>query len=88
MKGDEIDKSGGVNENDLKSGQKHWIIVLQEMTLEKLNVVFLLKAYLVFSDNLHNDKCKIHLLDPDRSHMIGKTCRWNQPIYLTGGITV
>lgn len=40
MKGGKIDKSGGVSENDLKSGQKHRIIVLQEMTLEKLNVTF------------------------------------------------
>lgn len=55
-KGDKIDKSGGVSENDLKSGQKHWIIVLQETILEKLNVFFfLLKGYFVFSYNLHND---------------------------------
>ena len=40
MEGNKIDKSGGVNENDLKSGQKHLTVVLQETTLEKLNVTF------------------------------------------------
>lgn len=40
MKVAKTDKSGGVNENDLKSGQKHWIIVFQETTLEKLHVIY------------------------------------------------
>lgn len=31
---------------------------------------------------------KTHLLDPDRSCRIEKTCQWNQPTYLTGGIMV
>lgn len=39
MEGKKIDKSGGVNENDLKSGQKHLTVVLQERHL-KLNVTF------------------------------------------------
>ena len=40
MEGNKIDKCGGVNGNDLKSGQKHLTIVLQGTTLEKLNVTF------------------------------------------------
>ena len=50
--------------------------------------LFLLKAYLAFSDNLHNDNSKTHLLDSDRWWVTEKTCPWNRPTYLTGGIMV
>lgn len=55
-----------MNGNDLQSGQKHF----KKWHLKNWMSLFLLKVYLVFSDNLHNDNYKTHIVDPDRSCII------------------